>query len=487
VSKAIVWQYRDFRVHDNPALSMACKNHPQVYPVFLWDPDAESPWPPGEASRAWLAESISAYRLNLHALNMDLTLAQGPINSSLMDLCLKNNIQNLYYHERWEPHLRLLQEKVIRSLRQAGIQCHGYLAHLLHDPTKPPVTKSGDTFKVFTPFSKTLLSNLHPRKPLSAPSPRLGDGPRTLANPVADLGLSPTKPWVARMLSHWQVGESHARRKLANFVKQSLHGYGETRDFPAAAGTSRLSPHLHFGEISPYQVWEACLQQNASAIYQKGKGAQTYIGEILWREFNHYILQHYPRGISSAYREEYAHFPWNMDADVSYEKWTEGRTGFPIIDAGMRELWETGWMHNRVRMIVASFLVKHLGKSWLMGAKWFWDTLVDADLANNIGGWQWSAGCGMDGAPYFRIFNPTLQGKRFDPHGQYIKTWVPELSHVPAPMIHEPWDYLQKQQRPASDQYHPYPMHPMLDHGKRRGEILASYKLFREGLREGLR
>ena len=280
----------------------------------------------------------------------------------------------------------------------------------------------------------------------------------------------PTIPWAAGLRKNWTPGEKGAQKLLARFLDDSLMRYPEDRNHPAVVGSSRLSPYLHFGEISPRQIWHA-VHKHATRHRQPGllHGADVYLKEIGWREFAHHLLYHFPKTPADPLRPAFEKFPWRKNKEA-LRRWQKGMTGYPIVDAGMRELWATGWMHNRVRMIVGSFLVKDLLLAWQEGARWFWDTLVDADLANNTLAWQWVAGCGADAAPYYRVFNPTLQGEKFDAEGSYVRKWVPELKNVPAKFIHKPWTL---KARPAG-----YP-EPIVDHGAARTHALAAFRQIR--------
>ncbi len=351
---------------------------------------------------------------------------------------------------------------------------------LLFDPLEVR-NKQGTPFKVFTPFWRHCLD-----REVAEP---LGGGPRAWPSPatwpasdaLADWGLLPTIPWDADFAGRWSPGEAGAKAALKRFVGEAMAAYADQRNRPAIAGTSRLSPFLHFGEISPRQIWAAVRAAGAErGVFPPNGGAKVFLSEVGWREFAHHLLFHFPDTPSEPLRPEFKAFPWRSDSDGTLRRaWQRGRTGYPIVDAGMRELWATGWMHNRVRMIVASFLVKHLRLSWQDGAAWFWDTLVDADLASNTLGWQWTAGCGADAAPYFRIFAPVLQGEKFDPEGEYVRRWVPEIAKLPNRFLHKPWE------APASLRDHcgvdlggNYPA-PIVDHGEARDAALAAFKELR--------
>ncbi len=340
-------------------------------------------------------------------------------------------------------------------------------------------TKQGKPFQVFTPYWRAACGPDEPASPLPAPKHIPGGSPTTAphSEPLDALQLEPTIDWAAGMREHWHPGEVGAIERLQQFVAQSVAQYADHRDLAAVDGVSQLSPHLHFGELGPRQVWHAVQERVRYAKLDSDgrRGAEAFLTEIGWREFAHHLLFHFPHTTDAPLREKFANFPW-VDDHTALRRWQRGLTGYPMVDAGMRQLWRLGWMHNRVRMIVASFLVKDLLVSWREGARWFWDTLVDADLANNTLGWQWTAGCGADAAPFFRIFNPTIQGEKLDPAGDYVRRWVPELSRLPTEWIHRPWqapaDVL-KLARVELDRTYP---RPMVDHDIARRRALQVLK-----------
>ena len=324
-----------------------------------------------------------------------------------------------------------------KALAADGLAVESFNGGLLYEPAHV-ATKEGRPYQVFTPFWRALLAREEPAEPVAAPR-KLAPAAKTAAGlSIEDLDLLPTIPWAGTMAKTWSPGEAGARERLDAFVAAGLGGYATGRDRPDRDGTSALSPHLHFGELSPRRAWHAVrTAAGGRPVAKLTGGPETYLRELGWREFASHLLFHFPHTSDAPLRSDYARFPWARDP-VGLRAWQRGQTGFPVVDAGMRQLWATGWMHNRVRMIVASFLVKDLRITWLEGARWFWDTLVDADLAANTLGWQWAAGCGADAAPYFRIFNPTSQGEKFDPDGTYVRTWVPALAKLPTADIHAP-------------------------------------------------
>ena len=452
---ALVCFSLDLRLPDNPALHRALEAGSAIVPVFVWAPEEQAPWAPGAASRWWLHQSLAALARDLHAHGSLLIIRRGPTDKALLALAAETGAQSVYWNRRYEPAVMARDRQLEQRLADAGIAAHPCPGNLLFEPGAI-LNASGKPFQVFTPFWRACLAAPAPETPLPAPA-RLAAPkrwPSSLA--LSDLRLEPQPDWAAGLRASWQPGESGAAGQFAAFLDGPLETYTAGRDRPDVTGTSRLSPHLHFGEISARQVWHKLRAH-------PGEAAQAYLRQILWREFSYHLLVHFPHTTRQPLRPEFQFFPWDIDARA-LKAWTRGRTGYPVVDAGLRELWHTGWMHNRVRMIAASFLVKHLLIPWQEGAAWFWDTLVDADLANNTMGWQWSAGCGADAAPYFRIFNPVLQSEKFDPEGAYIRRWVPELAGVPAPLIHQPWKTRQTGYPP-----------PIVDHATARARALAAF------------
>ena len=435
----IVWFRHDLRLDDNPALAAAAARG-AVVPVFIWAPEEERPWEPGAASRWWLHRSLERLAAQLDKAGAPLVIHRGPSLETLEQLAGRFGATHVTWNRRYEPAVIQRDTAIKKALAARGLEAESFNGSLLHEPVHV-ATKEGRPYQVFTPFWRALLARPEPAEAIAAPRKLVAAQPvRTTPRPLTleALGLQPAIDWDGTMRKTWSPGTVGAARRLDEFLATGLTGYGTERDRPDHVGTSSLSPHLHFGEISPRRVWHAVRAAAGGRPAAKlTGGAEVYLRELGWREFANHLLYHFPHTADAPLRADYARFPWAKDP-VGLRAWHRGRTGFPIVDAGMRQLWATGWMHNRVRMIVASFLVKDLRISCLEGAKWFWDTLVDADLAANTLGWQWAAGCGADAAPYFRIFNPTSQGNRFDPDGAYVRAWVPELARLPAADIHEP-------------------------------------------------
>ena len=433
----LLWLRLDLRLADNSALDAAIERGGPIVPVFIWAPEEETPWAPGGASRWWLHQSLAALDARLREVGSLLIIRRGPTLDALADLVKETGAGAVVWNRRYEPTVIARDARVKEALRGDGLVAESFNAALVHEPWTVE-NKSRKPFQVFTPFWKHCLTKPDPAAP--SPSPRSIAAPAKWpkALPLDELELQPKIPWADGLRAAWQPGEAGAMAGLSRFLAKSFDDYSAQRNRPDLTGTSRLSPHLHFGEISPRQIWHglARMAQKRGLPVTTWRGSQ-FLAEVGWREFSHHLLYHFPHTPAEPLRAEFRKFPWRKDA-AWLKAWQRGRTGYPIVDAGLRELWTTGWMHNRVRMIVASFLVKDLLLSWEQGAAWFWDTLVDADLAQNTLGWQWTAGCGADAAPYFRVFNPVLQGEKFDPQGDYVRQWCPELTKLPDKWLHQP-------------------------------------------------
>lgn len=463
----IVWFRLDLRLEDNAALHAAAAGGP-VVPVFIGSPADGDPWPPGAASRWWLGRSLSALDADLRKLGGGLIVRRGPSAAVLAELARETGAIALYFNRRVEPALIREEQAVVDACSSLGLEIKAFNGSLLLDPAAIR-SKEGRPYRIFTPFWNACLPLLRRVSALPAPDP-LAFPPRLpLSLPLEELALVPAQPWGDKLAGGWTPGEAGAQAALRRFIDGHLDGYGAGRDRPDQDGTSRLSPHLHFGELSPRKAWAAA---------EGMRGAEEWQRQIVWREFAHHSLACFPQMPGDPFRPEFARFPWSTAPDA-FEAWRRGRTGYPLVDAGMRELWATGWMHNRVRMVAASFLTKHLLLSWQDGERWFWDTLVDADLANNAFGWQWTAGCGADAAPYFRIFNPVLQAEKSDPEGSYIRRWVPELARLPLPWLFQPWNAPAALLKEAGITLgRDYPA-PIVDHAESRTRALAAYRWIR--------
>lgn len=472
----ILWFRNDLRLADHRALTAAVASGAPIVPVYIHDPKAAGGWTPGAASRWWLHMSLAALAQSLKERGAPLILREGDTEDCLAALAAETGATSIYFSRAYEPWATA-QEERIKERFSGQIDLKRYAGAMLREPEEVR-TKSGDPFKVYTPFWRALTALGAPSAPVPAPKSITPPSKKIASGKLADWQLLPTKPdWAGGMREMWQPGEDGAHARLDTFLKESLAGYAETRNLPAVDGTSRLSPHLHFGEISPRVCWH-----RATAAKDKVKAGdaalETFLKELVWREFSYHLLVHWPDLPDKPFRPEFAGFPWKKSA-ANLKAWQRGQTGYPIVDAGMRQLWHTGWMHNRVRMIVASFLIKHLAIPWQDGEAWFWDTLVDADLASNAASWQWVAGSGADAAPYFRIFNPVTQGEKFDGEAAYVRRWVPEIAKLPDDVIHAPWTASPNiLARAGVTLGKTYP-HPVVNHADARQRALEGYAAMR--------
>ncbi len=480
LAPAIVWFRQDLRLQDNPALHAAIARGGGIVPLFVLDDAGEGRWPLGGASRWWLHHSLAALDAALRERGSRLILARGDAAARLREIARATGVAAVFWNRRYEPAAVARDAAIKSEFAAAGLEVKSFNGALLHEP-HTIANKQGRPFQVFTPYWRHCLEQpvAAPIKVTAATWPAPASWPSSLE--LAELGLLPRRPWDAAFGAAWQPGEEGATKRLRWFAARAMQNYAEARDWPARPGTSLLSPALHFGEISPRQVWAAVQAQGRdSGVFPPSNSARVFLAEIGWREFAHHLVFHFPSTPETPLRGEFARFPWADDpGGVKLRAWQRGQTGYPIVDAGMRQLWQIGWMHNRVRMIAASFLVKHLRLSWTHGAAWFWDTLVDADLASNTLGWQWSAGCGADAAPYFRIFAPVRQGGKFDENGDYVRRWVPELARLPAEHIHAPWDAPRPVLAEAGVRLGENYPRPIVDHATARAEALAAFKQLR--------
>ncbi len=475
-STAIVWFRNDLRLADNLALAEAAKEFDKVLPLFIWWPKAQVHI--GSASKVWLHHSLLSLDASLQNAGSRLFVRTGNPVKVLKEISKETGASAVFWNRSYEPAELQLEDEIKASLNSSRVLAGHFAGNLLLEPWEAR-KKNNTPYLVFTPFAKSSFEKLGQVHIVSKPGnlPTAPRGVRT--GTIGSLELLPTVRWDNGITDAWQIGEDAAERSLRRFIKNGLRNYDETRNLPALDdGVSRLSPHLHFGEISPRQIWAAVTREREKLSGKEAASATVFLKELLWREFSHHLLYHFPTMPELELREEFDYYPWDS-ANEYLRAWQKGLTGFPIVDAGMRQLWQTGWMHNRVRMIVGSFLIKDLGIDWRTGEEWFWDTLVDADLAQNSMNWQWVAGCGADASPFFRIFNPTSQGKKFDPEGNYIRKYVPELAKLPAKWIHAPQDapaeVLQKAGVAPGDTY---PL-PIVDHATARAESLRNYKRLR--------
>jgi deoxyribodipyrimidine photo-lyase len=433
----IVWFRQDLRLHDNPALKAACERGGWVVPLYVLADAEEGDWPAGGATRWWLHHSLEQLAASFLRRDSRLLFKRGSAADVITTLVAASGADAVYWNRRYEPAAIARDSSLKQSLRDNGIACESFNSALLAEPwdVRSPADKP---YRVFTAFKKRQLERLEVARVLTTPRRLRAPRKWPAALSLEQLELLPKIKWYGDMADHWKPGEAGALRRARRFMPAHLADYGEQRNQPATQGTSSLSPHLHFGEISVRQLWH--LGENAVRRQRRPISSwrdSVFASELIWREFAHHLLFYNPRTPLEPLDSQFERFEWQPRLSTQ-RAWQRGRTGFPIVDAGMRQLWSIGWMHNRVRMIVASLLVKNLRQPWLDGARWFWDTLVDADLAANTLNWQWTAGCGADAAPYFRIFNPVTQSERFDPTGDYVRRWVPELAALPAPYIHAP-------------------------------------------------
>ena len=428
-SPVILWFRDDLRLADQAALHAAVETGRPVVTAFILDDAAPGAWKPGGASRWWLHHSLAALGAALAERGGQLVLRRGDAVAVIGELAEHFGAKEVFTGGTADPWARALDRRVAETL---GLTLHRMRTTTLFHPESVR-TKSGGAYSVYTPFANACLALGGPKATVAAPK-TLRPAKVVASDRLADWGLLPARPdWAGGLRDTWTPGEAGAMERATAFMAHGLTGYAAGRDEPAGEGTSMLSPHLHFGEISPAQLWHMVHQRPSS------KGREIFVRELLWREFCANLLWHNPSLPEQPLKPEFAKMPWRDDK-AGLRAWQSGRTGVPIVDAGMRQLWRIGWMHNRVRMIVASFLIKHLMIPWQDGEAWFWDTLVDADLSSNAANWQWVAGSGADAAPYFRIFNPVLQGRKFDPHGDYVRHFVPELARLDAKYIHAPWE-----------------------------------------------
>lgn len=463
-SPALFWFRQDLRLTDNPGLA-ALEGRPCLF-LYILDDEAAGAWAHGGAQRWWLHHSLAALDADLQARGARLYLARGKAMRIIPELAAAIGAGEVIAGRLYEPWARARDASIAEALTAAGRKLTLHSSSLLHEQHRIR-TGTGKPYSVYTPFSRALFALGEPPPPLPAPERLVGLDHPGLG--LEALDLLPKRDWAREFPAQWTPGEAGAAARIAGF--SAINRYDSTRNLPGISGTSGLSPHLRFGEISPRQVWHAARAAGVA-------GDATFLKEILWREFAYHLLWHRPELPEAPLQEGFARFPWEPNATY-LRAWQRGQTGYPIVDAGMRQLWRTGWMHNRVRMITASFLVKHLLQPWQAGEAWFWDTLLDGDLASNAASWQWVAGCGADAAPYFRIFAPVLQGEKFDADGAYVRRWVPELARLPDKYLHKPWEAPDILLRGAGIRLgQDYPR-PIIAHAEGRARALAAYAAMR--------
>lgn len=466
----IVWFKNDLRILDQPALHAAASTGRPIIALYILDESI------GHAARWWLHHSLNALRTELKMIGGKLILRRGDAVTIITEMALQTGAKSVFWNRSYEPASRKQEESLCSELWKRNIESHHFNGALLIEPWEIS-NKQGGYYKVFTQYWKTCLKIIEPSKPLPKTERIVPYQHAMPTDEQADWQLLPSHPdWSQGFYIAWHPGEKGALDTLQNFLEGKLSEYDHQREFPAEPGTSLLSPHLRFGEISPRVIWQALrLQSIQQGDSLAAISSERFLTELGWREFSYYLLYHFPELPQKPFNARFEAFPWREDMGL-LKAWQKGRTGYPIVDAGMRQLWQIGWMHNRVRMIVASFLTKDLRITWQAGADWFLDTLVDADLANNSASWQWVAGCGADAAPYFRIFNPVLQGQKFDPHGTFIKRWIPELKDLPQKYIHCPWEAPPLILRSCGLTIgKDYPL-PIVDHSQARLDALEAFR-----------
>jgi len=465
----IVWFRQDLRLSDHPALCAAVATGAPILPVYLLDDETPGRRAPGGASRWWLHHSLAALDRGLRRLGAPLVLLRGRADRALPRLAASLGARTVCWNRLCEPWALAADSALAPALAAVGAEAR---IHRDAGPAEPGEIRQrdGGPFLVFGAFWRRLRMAPAPCEPLPAPERLRGLEDAPEGERLAAWGLTPSDPdWAEGLRETWRPGEAEARVRLQDFVDSRLAGYREARERPAESGTSLLSPHLHFGELSFGQAWRAALLREGEP------GGETFMRELAWRAFARHLLHHFPELPRRAIRPAFERVPWRRDPDA-LRAWRRGRTGYPLVDAGMRELWRTGFMHNRARMVAASFLVKHLLLDWREGEAWFWDTLVDADLASNAMNWQWVAGCGADAAPYFRIFNPVAQGERHDPDGAYVRRWVAELGDLPDKYVHRPWEAPEAASRGAGVKLSQEYPHPIVAHDAARRRALDAFK-----------
>jgi deoxyribodipyrimidine photo-lyase len=476
----LVWFRDDLRLSDHPALHAAAATGRPIICLYVLDETSKQTGARsiGGATRWWLAQSLRTLERRLGALGVPLVLRKGNAAAIVPELARKSRAPDVFWNRIAHAPHQAIEDDIATALHELDIGAKTFAGDLLAKPDTVR-TKEGRGLRVFTPFWRRIQALGAPPDPLPAPR-RLRAGPDVTSDTIESFRLEPTQPdWAGGLRETWTAGESAAQKRLEGFLKAHLARYTHDRDRPDRNGTSGLSPHLRFGEISPRQIWHAT--HFAAAEHPSLAGdAEKFLSELGWREFCRHLLFDVPDLATRNLQPSFDGFPWRHD-DTALEAWQRGQTGYPIVDAGMRQLWHTGVMHNRVRMVVASFLVKHLLIDWRAGEQWFWDTLVDADAGNNPANWQWVAGCGADAAPYFRVFNPVLQGEKFDPDGAYVRRWVPELAQLPKNLIHRPWEATPLELASAGVTLGKTYPHPIVDHREGRERALKAYEKVRRG------
>ncbi len=469
----IYWFRQDLRLHDLPGLAAAVASKRPLVLLYILDDESPGEWRIGAASRWWLHHSLASLHGEIGKRGGSLLLRRGETVDTLLSIARELGAQHVYCSRMYEPWAVELEQRAHATLQGSSIELKRYPGSLLFEP-EAILNGSGQPYKVFTPFWRACLA-----QPAPAATKKLSTKLRFWPGDVHSdnlrkWALCPSNPdWAAAWPQYWRPGTAGARSRMKQFFAAAINNYSDGRDHPAQDATTRLSPHMHYGELSPRDLWHQAQSVAASSPKIEDE-VNKLLSELGWREFSAHLMFHYPAIANQAFKEKFRQFPW-LSNKRNLRAWQRGETGYPMVDAGMRELWQTGYMHNRVRMIVASFLTKHLLLHWCEGAKWFWDTLLDANLANNTGGWQWVAGSGADASPYFRIFNPITQGVKFDAKGDYVRHWVPELKLLPTRYLHAPWEAPAEILKQAGVELGTTYPHPIVDHREARESALAAY------------
>lgn len=477
INSVIVWFRNDLRLHDHAALAAAAETGARIFPVYILEDEVAGGRKLGGASKWWLDKSLKSLRSDISERGGKLICRKGDASKIIAQLVKDCDADAVYWGRRYSQPERDQDADIKQALKDDGIEAKSFNTTLLTEPWSYETT-SGGYYKVFTPYWRAVKSSYSAPDPMSAPDTFAGVG--IDSDTIEDWGLHPTRPdWSTGFDDLWTPGEAGAKERLSDFLDGPVRSYDDSRNRPDIDdGTSGLSPHLRHGEISPATIWRAVMGRINRGLKEEDS-AWTFLSEVVWREFSYVLLYHNPDFGTENYNKKFDKMAWRS-SDGDLERWQAGQTGYPIVDAGMRQLWETGWMHNRVRMIVASLLTKHLLLDWRKGEDWFWDTLVDADPASNAAGWQWTAGSGADASPYFRVFNPITQGQKFDKTGDYVRRWCPELSKLPDKHLHAPWeakrDVLEKAGVKLGETY----PRPIIEHAKGRERALNAWEELKE-------
>tara|TARA_B110000971_G_scaffold205507_1_gene227973 strand:- start:999 stop:2420 length:1422 start_codon:yes stop_codon:yes gene_type:complete len=464
----IVWLRDDFRILKNDALAYATQNHKQVCALYIFK---KKDFTKRSAQLWWLYKSLKNFKEKLNQFNINLEIVEADSYKEIFTNVIIKKDFSIYWNKVYEPNFLLFDKNFSGLLRLKKVNFKIFKGNLLNEADE--IKKKDNTpFKVFTPFWRT-AEKFYLEKGFNKKQKTISKDKKInfLDSSINLESMLPKNKWYLNLEKFWNPSEETALKNIKYFIKDSLSNYGENRDIPGIKGTSKISPYLAFGQIHVETIWEECQK-----IKNKNVGYRKYINELGWREFSHSLINYFPEMLKGNLRKDFDHFPWEKNKK-NLSDWKKGMTGYPIVDAGMRELYATGWMHNRVRMVTASFLVKHLRIHWQEGEKYFRDCLLDFNEANNVAGWQWVAGCGADAAPYFRIFNPILQGERFDPHGVYVKKWIPELSNIPKEFVHKPWEINIKIKNFILGETYPK---PIVVHEEARNAALSAFQKIRK-------